>query len=158
MLGLPAAALCLLTLSGTQVPKLVVLNESPSLPRGLYVRAMNQVANRGAIVAVAQPDSARAYLAGLGMPAGVPLLKRVAAVGGDVACAAGGAVHLPDRTLRVQAHDRLGSALPAWRSCERLPAGQVFVVGDTANSFDSRYFGPVSRQQVDGVFKELVTW
>lgn len=158
MLGLPAAALGLLAASATQMPKLVVLNESPSLPRGLYVRAMDQVVNRGAIVAVAQPDRARAYLAGLGMPAGVPLLKRVAAMGGDVACAAGGAVHLPDRVLPVQSHDRLGATLPVWRSCERLPADDVFVVGDSANSFDSRYFGPVSRQQVDGVFRELVTW
>jgi conjugative transfer signal peptidase TraF len=157
-LGLPAVALGLLAASATQMPKLVVLNESPSLPRGLYVRAMDQVPSRGAIVAVAPPDGAQAYLAGLGMPAGVPLLKRVAAVGGDVACAAGGAVALRDRTLPVQSHDRLGAALPVWRSCERLPANEVFVVGDTANSFDSRYFGPVSRQRVEGVFKELVTW
>jgi type IV secretory pathway protease TraF len=92
------------------------------------------------------------------MPADVPLLKRVAAVGGDAACANGAGVRLPDRTLPVRPHDRLGVALPTWRGCERLAADQVFVVGDTANSFDSRYFGPVSRRQLKGVFRELLTW
>lgn len=157
-LGAAIVALSALAITAVHTPKLVILNESQSLPRGLYVRAVDQAADRGAIVAVAQPVPARSYLAGLRMPADVPLLKRVAAVGGDIACATGGEVRLPDRTLAVQPHDRLGAALPIWRGCKRLAADQVFVVGDTANSFDSRYFGPVSHRQVEGVFRELITW
>ena len=152
------SVLGLVGLTAAHAPKLVVLNESPSLPRGLYVRAADQAADRGAIVALAQPTVARAYLAGLRMPAGVPLLKRVAAASGDRACASAGTARLPKRVLPVRDRDRLGTALPVWRGCRHLGPDEIFVAGDTANSFDSRYFGPVSRGEVEGVFRELVTW
>lgn len=157
-IGAAIAALGVFAITTNDAPKLVILNESPSLPRGLYVRAMNQAEVRGAIVAVTQPIAARTYLAGLRMPDDVPLLKRVAATTGDAVCASADAVTLPDRTLRVRGHDRLGTSLPVWRGCRRLAADEVFVVGDTANSFDSRYFGPIPRTNVEGVFQELVTW
>ena len=158
LVGATVASLGVLGLATAHAPKLVVLNESPSLARGLYVRAPSQAAVRGAVVAIAQPGNARAYLAGLRMPVDVPLLKRVVATAGDSACAAAGRVQLPDRILQVRARDRFGAALPVWRGCRRLAAGEVFVVGDTPNSFDSRYFGPVPHGAVEGVFRRLVTW
>lgn len=158
LVGGAVAGLGALGLATARAPKLVVLNESSSLPRGLYVRALSQVAVRGAVVAVAQPGNARAYLAGLRMPLDVPLLKRVAATAGDTACAKAGHVDLPHGSLQVHDRDRLGAVLPVWRGCRHLAAGEVFVVGDTPNSFDSRYFGPVPHDGVEGVFRGLVTW
>ncbi|WP_307369075.1 hypothetical protein [Brevundimonas sp. SORGH_AS_0993] len=31
-------------------------------------------------------------------------------------------------------------------------------MGDTAASFDSRYFGPVRADRLEGVFWEVLTW
>ena len=51
-----------------------------------------------------------------------------------------------------------GAALPAWRECRILAPDEVFLLGDTPGSFDSRYFGPVRRSDVVGVYREVLTW
>jgi type IV secretory pathway protease TraF len=100
----------------------------------------------------------RSYLAGLGVPHEVHLLKRIAAVSGQRACAVPGAVRVAGRTLPVEARDRRGTPLPAWRDCRTLRAGEVFLVGDGAASFDSRYFGPVAVTQLEGVYRRVPSW
>jgi type IV secretory pathway protease TraF len=137
---------------------LLLLNESPSLPEGLYLRAPDRTARVGAIVAVRQPATAAPYLARLGMPPDVRLLKRIAAAGGDIACRAAGTVSVAGRRFHALDHDRRGVKLPGWSGCRRLGADEVFVVGDTPNSFDSRYFGPVPEARLDGVFRAWLTW
>lgn len=139
-------------------PALALVNESPSLPTGVYIRVPGAVPERAAIVAVPQPASGRAYLAGLGMPSDVLLIKRVAATGGQVVCRHGGSLSTPGRTVEVKDRDRRGVRLPVWHGCRRLAADELFLLGDTASSFDSRYFGPVRRDQVQGVFAEGLTW
>jgi len=139
-------------------PTLALVNESPSLPPGLYLRAPGAAAERGAIVAVAPPPGARPYLAQLGAPADAKLLKRVAAVGGERVCAAGERVETRERQVSVARRDRRGRMLPAWRDCRRLAPDELFLLGDAPTSFDSRYFGPVRRGEVDGVYREALTW
>jgi len=39
-----------------------------------------------------------------------------------------------------------------------LRTDELFVLGDTPGSFDSRYFGPIRRAQVEGVYRETLTW
>ena len=160
VLGPAAALACLagLTIATRSAPKLALLNESPSVPKGLYVRAIERTPHRGDLVALRQPATARAYLARLGAPADVRLLKRVAAVAGERVCASKGAVEVAGRRLPVRDQDRLGTSLPTWRGCRPLRKGELFLVGDTPNSFDSRYFGPVGPAQVDGVFREMARW
>lgn len=140
------------------VPALALVNESPSLPKGVYVRQPGGTAERNAIVAVPQPRAIQPYLSGLGIPAEVLLIKRVAAVGGDVVCRHDGEVTTPDRVVRALTRDRRGVALPAWSGCRRLAPDELFLLGDTASSFDSRYFGPVRRDQIEGVYREGLTW
>ena len=139
-------------------PTPVLINESPSLPRGLYLRDSGAPIARGATVALPQPAAGRAYLWSLGMPTGVLLIKRVAAASGDCVCRRGDAIQAPGRTVPVRTLDRRGTALPQWRGCRRLEPDELFVLGDTPGSFDSRYFGPVNRADVDGVFRETLTW
>ena len=157
----PIGALgCLLGLAiaARWAPTLALINESPSVPRGLYVRALQATPHRGDLVALRQPFPARAYLASLGVPADVRLLKRVAATAGERVCASAGDVEVAGRRLPVQDRDRLGAPLPVWRGCRPLGAGELFLLGDTPNSFDSRYFGPVGRTQAEGVYREVVRW
>ena len=146
---------CLLA---SEAPAPALINESPSVPRGLYLRDFGADPGRGDMVALRQPRAARSYLAGLGMPADVRLLKRVAAVGGDRVCRTGDRVETPGRSVTVRSRDRRGARLPRWADCRRLSAGEVFLLGDTPGSFDSRYFGPVRVSGLDGVYRETLTW
>lgn len=151
-------ALTGLGLIADQTPTLAFVNESPSLPRGLYLRRPGASVAVGAVVVAPQPPLALPYLAGLGMPPEVRLIKRVAAVQGDLVCYEDGRVRTPSRTVALLDRDRRGVALPAWEECRPLGAGEVFLLGDTPSSFDSRYFGPVRMRDVEGVFQESVRW
>ncbi|MDZ4059791.1 MAG: S26 family signal peptidase [Brevundimonas sp.] len=158
VLGVSVFVLCLGGLVADRTPALALVNESPSLPRGLYLRDPGATPGRGATVALAQPAAGRTYLRSLGMPAEVLLIKRVAAVGGDRVCRRGDAIELAGRSVPVRGRDRRGAVLPQWRDCRRLGPDELFLLGDTAGSFDSRYFGPVRRDDVEGVFRESLTW
>lgn len=151
-------ALAGLAWSSQFAPTLAVINESASLPRGLYVRAPGARAERGAIVAVPAPPAAREYLSRLGAPARANLLKRVAAAGGEPVCAHEDLLQTPARRVKALRQDRHGQTLPAWRGCRRLEPDELFLLGDTTTSFDSRYFGPVRRTEVEGVYREALTW
>lgn len=146
------------SLLATEVPALALINESPSVPRGVYVRAIGATPMRGDMVALPQPEQARAYLGDLGMPSNIRLLKRIAAVEHDHVCLAGGRLNVADRAVTVRSRDQRGVTLTGWRGCRRLAAGEVFLLGDTPGSFDSRYFGPVRVSDLDGVFRETLTW
>lgn len=156
--GLGLVALAGLALIADHRPAPVLINESASLPRGVYVRVPGAAPGRDTVVAVPQPSAVRAYLGQLGMPDDLLLIKRVAAVGGDTVCRRDDQLVTPGRTLVVQDRDRRGVALPTWRGCRRLGEEELFLLGDTPSSFDSRYFGPVSRSRVTGVYRETLTW
>lgn len=157
----PEAALfglAALALASQASPRLAVINETPSLPRGLYVRVPAARPERGAVVALAPPPTTQAYLAGLGMPQRARLLKRIAATGGDQVCARDGRLEAPGRRVAVRSRDHRGVPLPAWTACGPLAPGEVFLLGDSPDSFDSRYFGPVRQAELDGVFRPVLTW
>jgi conjugative transfer signal peptidase TraF len=160
-LGLGAAAVIVLA-AGTAAraawPDPVLVNETPSLPKGLYLRVPDKAPRRGSVVAIAQPRNAQAYLATLHMPVEVKLLKRVVAAPGDEVCREGGRLRWPGGAVRALGRDRRGVGLPAWRGCRRLGPDQLLVLGDTATSFDSRYFGPVRVADVSGVYVEALRW
>lgn len=158
-MGLGLVALCLVLMSGVdgQVRALALINESPSLPRGLYLRGSGDP-EIGSIVALAQPVSSRAYLESLGMPADVLLIKRVAARGGDMVCREGLAVQTPVRQVEAHDRDNQGTTLPVWSGCLRLAHDQFFLLGDSPGSFDSRYFGTVDRAEITGVYRGVLTW
>jgi len=157
-LGVAVFALGCMRMAADLVPAVALVNESPSVPRGLYLRRPGASPGRGALVAVPQPPAARPYLASLGMPAEVLLIKRVAAAGGDRVCRDGATVKFRGRRAIVRDRDGRGAALDGWNGCRRLAADELFLLGDSPASFDSRYFGPVRVSDVDGVFRETLTW
>ncbi|CAN5167138.1 S26 family signal peptidase [soil metagenome] len=158
VLGLAIFACGCVSMCMDQTPAVALVNESPSLPKGVYVRTGRSEPRSGDTVALPQPPAARAYLGGLGMPARVRLIKRVAGTGGDTACFADGAVTVGVRRVSSLAVDRRGAVLPRWTGCRVLEPDELFLLGDTPGSFDSRYFGPVRRSAVEGVYREVVTW
>jgi len=143
-------------------PPPLILNLSASVPRGLYgVRHVSTLA-RGMLVLV-QPDQpletllvARGYL-----PAGVPLLKPVVALGGDEVCVVEEEVRVNGTVLTttVAAVDSEGRPLPQWQDCKTLTTEEVFLLSTTdVRSFDSRYFGPVTRPTMVGTATLLWGW
>ncbi|VBT33855.1 Type IV secretory pathway protease TraF-like protein [Burkholderia pseudomallei] len=116
-----------------------------SLPRQLFADS---------IVLVPLPAKAATLAAQRGyLPAGVPLLKPVAAVAPQQVCILGGIVRIDGvLSAAVLRADRMGRPLPSWRQCRRLEPGELFLLSTTnPASFDSRYFGPVSASTVIGV-------
>jgi type IV secretory pathway protease TraF len=139
-------------------PPLVLINETPSAPRGLYVRSADPEPRRSRLVTIAQPGVARAYLGSLGVPRDMRLLKRVAAVEGEAVCASTGRLRTPHAEVAVLRRDRRGTPLPVWTGCRTLEPGEVMLLGDTAASFDGRYFGPVRREALEGAYREVLRW
>ena len=69
---------------------------------------------------------------------------------GDIVCASDGLVQVQSRQVAVRARDHGARALPTWAGCRPLLAGEVFLLGDTPDSFDSRYWGPVPEANLVG--------
>ena len=90
---------------------------------------------------------------------GTPVVKRVAAIEGQVACASGEIIRVDHSDVATALlHDRQGRPLSAWRGCRQL-ADEVFLLGDRSRaSFDSRHFGPVARSAIIGRVEPLWTW
>ncbi len=135
----------------------VLINTTPSEPPGIYVRSPT-TPGLGRIVAFTAPAAAYPYAdRRLFYLHRVPLLKAVAAGPGDLVCTLNGQLEIDGKARAPIANaDRQGIALPHWSACRRLTADELFVFSDRVpNSFDSRYFGPVRRRAVLGVYAPL---
>lgn len=145
--------------AGAIAPRLVY-NASDSVPRGFYVIRVQPLRVGDAIltrlpVSAARLAAERGYL-----PAGVPLIKPIAAGYGDHVCVRNGIVRINGRVVTfTRMHDREGRSLTAWSGCQLLAEHEWFLLGtEYAASFDSRYFGPVSRTAAYGVAVPLWVW
>ena len=141
------------------------LNETPSVPTGLWrVLALDGPLKRGQIVSICPPPApvfaeahARGYLAKGRCPGGLePMLKPVAAIGGDVVqqtpegIAVNGA--LVPHSLVLTA-DSQGRPLPVFGPGPAvIGRDEIFLLsGMHERSFDSRYFGPLPISAVEGI-------
>lgn len=148
-----AAALVLLALATDRgaCPRLV-LNLSPSVPTGFYVVASRPI-RRHALVLVRLPERTATLAARRGyLPPRARLLKPIAARAGDSVCRIGGRLSINRRLAAIaRASDEAGRGLPRWQGCRRLAADELLVLSPAPNSFDGRYFGPLSRASVCGI-------
>jgi conjugative transfer signal peptidase TraF len=145
------------------------INSTASMPLGVYRvtsyrsgpiarDTLVAICPSAAMLAVARP---RGYLGPGACPGNVePLLKHVAAIGGDRVDVTEHAVSVNGRTLprsgRLQ-RDCDGRPLP------RIPAGQytltagnIWLFAPVARSWDSRYFGPQAATHVIGIAKPVL--
>lgn len=129
----------------------LVWNASASAPVGLY-RVIPGIPERGYLALVMPPKPVAELAARRGyLPLRVPLIKRIAAVGGDDVCAFGGAIIVNGKVVvRQRKADKKGRPLPQWDGCRELAQDEIFLLTNAPGSFDSRYFGPVPRQQIVG--------
>ena len=134
------------------MPRLLY-NPSPSAPIGWYRLRPDVYPKQDDLVAALAPISGAALaLERDYLPPNIPLIKTVWAVSGQQICHLDGQVLVQGRpALIVLKHDVLGRALPSRSGCYELSKDEVFLVSnDVQTSFDSRYFGPVKRDNLLG--------
>ena len=135
-----------------------IWNASASVPVGLYRIVPLDVSESDQLdvtdlAVVLPPDNLADFLDQRGyLPKGVPLLKRVLALGGTEVCRVADAIIAYDmsygRALERDSQDRL---LPVWQGCRTLTNGEAFFMNwDSPDSFDGRYFGPLPITTVIG--------
>ncbi len=154
-----AAAIVALTIPVTGSSAQFVWNLSPSAPRGLY-RIERGGWSVGDRVAVLPSDNLGVDLAARGvLPNGKLLIKRVVASTEDRVCRQQLEVRINDRVVaQAKPMGSNGSRLPSWQGCTTLADGQVFLLGDTAESYDGRYFGITYATNILGRAVDVVTF
>lgn len=131
----------------------IIYNGSDSVPKGWYRITLTGSPVVGDIVLTRLPPTAATLAAQRGyLPTHIPLLKTVLAIAPQRVCVRGNHMLVDDQVVgKLLAHDRLGRPLPIWRGCRLLVGDELFLLGvDNPESFDSRYFGPISAATVIG--------
>lgn len=161
VMALTGAAVGLIATSAVIQPlPLLVWNASASAPIGLYLVQPHAQPNRGDMALIEPPPAVALLAAERGyLPPGVPLVKRIAAVSGDTVCAIGPVIFFDGKPVAERLlTDALGRSLPGWQGCRTLTDGEVFpLMAAVPDSFDGRYFGPVTASQVLGRLVSLWT-
>lgn len=145
VLSTTLSAALLSTLAVDVAPRLI-WNTSASVPVGLYAVLPISSPQLGDVVLVDPPEDLAGYLDGRGyLPRGIPMLKRVAALPGQLVCRIGRIVWIDGMAVaEARVDDRIGRTLPTWCGCRRLRQDQVFLLNaDAPDSLDGRYFGPL---------------
>ncbi len=141
-----------------QPAPLILFNDTPSEPTGLYLRSSDAPAV-GTIIAFRPPAAAWPYV-GEALPARArtSILKTIRAGQGDQVCAERHVLAIKGHPVaRIARADRQGRTLPGWSGCRRLGEGEYFVLSTRIpNSFDSRYYGPVRRGDILAVYTPLL--
>lgn len=154
---------CIVTIVGMAPhAPIIVYNASGSAPLGFY-RVENRLPMRGETAVIEPPPLIELMLVSRGfLPPSVPLIKQIAAIGGDEVCRSkesGGVLSINGKVVvETVEKDREGRPLPAWEGCMKLIDGEFFLLQPHPHSFDSRYFGPVMRCDVIGVARPVWTW
>jgi type IV secretory pathway protease TraF len=149
-----AAAIALLLVPTAVGSARLVWNSSASAPAGIYWIDHGPWAI-GDRVAVQPSENLADDLAERGiLPKGRLLIKRVVAGQRMTVCRVLERIIL-DGTLIAMAKTETssGQQLPDWQGCYRLGAEDVFLMGDTANSYDGRYFGITDEADIVGVVR-----
>lgn len=138
------------------------LNLSPSEPEGLYrVVPFDGRLKHQDYVLLTPPVNAHPYIYGRGwLPKNRLLLKNVRGLPGDQ-------VQITDRAIYINGHyigpikeqDSAGLPMPKLRGRIPIPANHFLPIANRIpNSFDGRYFGPVSNDRIVHVVKPFWIW
>ncbi len=140
-------------------PPRLIWNASASAPVGLYRVDRGAPPRIGDLVAISPPAAIEGWLARRNyLPAGVPLLKRVAALPGARVCRTGTFVTIDGvGVARALARDRAGRSLPLWLGCRIVGPHEIFLINAAPASLDSRYFGPLPAAGMIGTAHPLCT-
>jgi conjugative transfer signal peptidase TraF len=154
MASFALAAVCWKPLA--QPAPLIVWNASDSISKGFYwVEKRAPEINEFAVL---KPPPWAAIIADQRgyLPKNAWLLKPVVA-SERIVCRFGNTVFVDGFVVaKALKRDKSGRALPVWKGCKLLRENEVLVLSKHRDSFDSRYFGPVSARLIIGTAKPLI--
>jgi conjugative transfer signal peptidase TraF len=139
-----AATVLMAASSGPKPAPRFMWNASESVPVGLYRMQPTERLNVTDLIVAFPPEGLATRLAEGGyLPRGVPLIKRILALPGQIVCREAFMITVDGIEMGVaRERDRRGRLLPAWQGCHTLHQGEVFLMNwDEPASLDSRYFG-----------------
>lgn len=126
--------------------KYIFSNSSPSAPLGIYVTSFDQELHPGDYVVVKSPKS---FPAPLNIPKGYYLLKQVRGYAGEHYTVTPSYVTINGQAFLTAPDVPELSYLPRLPEGEyTIPEGFHLYLNDSTISFDSRYLGPVSDQNI----------
>jgi conjugative transfer signal peptidase TraF len=131
----------------------LIWNASASVPIGLYAVHPAGALRVGELLVITPSEPLAAFLdARRYLPKGVPLLKRVLALPGQIVCRSGRIITVDGAAMGLALDvDHLGRPLPVWQGCRVIAAGDVFLMNRRSeDSLDGRYFGPLPATTVAG--------
>jgi conjugative transfer signal peptidase TraF len=142
--------------------RFLVINTSPSVAPGLYLRTSEEPAV-GRLVDFCIPPAARVYVLGRTGNSGENwyILKPIVAGPGDRIDTTGDWLVINHQRIAPMPppRDSSGRSLPVWRDSRSLGPDEFFVFsGRIPNSFDSRCYGPIARSEITSVRQPLITW
>lgn len=147
---------------------ILIINVTPSLPRGIYLRVPSATIKNNDLVLICLTDEhkkiglTREYIAhGTRCNGADPLLKLVVATPGDNVTLYEDHLTvnntiLPYPTLSFDSKNRPLTPYP--RKAYLNTPGYWLIGTHDKRSWDSRYWGPVARQQIIGKVKPLIFW
>ena len=145
----------------TPSPKLI-WNASASAPIGFYAVLPSHPLKDGDFVVAMPPDALAAVFAARHyLPKGVPLLKHIAALPGQIVCRRGAVITIDGIAIAsALTRDPRRSAIA---HLARLPRDfsrtKIFLLNrDVRDSLDGRYFGPLPMASLIGRAKPLWTF
>lgn len=152
MLGCAASLGAVVSVAIHLKPRLI-WNASASVPIGLYAVRPAGALQVGELVVISPPEPLATFLDARGyLPKGVPLLKHILALPGRIVCRSGNTITVDGIAMgEALEHDRRGRPLPVWQGCNRVTAGEVFVMNpQRQDSVDGRYFGVLPATAIVG--------
>jgi conjugative transfer signal peptidase TraF len=157
--GLMGVWAALPTLVGQRV---IVINTSPSVAPGLYLRCATEPAV-GRIVDFRIPARARQYILARTHQTGDDwyILKPIAAGPGDRVDTTGTSLLINGRAVAPMPPDSDGAGrpMPVWRENRVLEPDEFFMFSARIpNSFDSRCYGPIRKADIAAVRNTLILW
>lgn len=149
-----ALLLCVALLCSELPKRALVLNLSPSVPIGFYV-STDKGPTLGSLaeVCVQTPSSNGTLLERF-------VLKPIAAGPADLVDTTADWLIINGRPISpIPTTDSCGKPIAPWRGYRALSSDEYFLYSDRVfNSWDSRYFGPILREEIIAVRRPLLTW
>ena len=148
-----AAIAAILAASFNAFSPRLIYNPSPSAPMGFYLIERKTPFKTGDRVAAFAPEWARELADERGyLPGDLPVIKQVWAMAGDEICAENRVLFAPGQSpIQARDSDSLGREMPVWTGCRILHQGEYLLISnDVQGSFDGRYFGPVTDDEILG--------
>jgi len=157
--ALLAATAVLSSIAARPVPRFL-WNASESVPIGLYRLQPTDRLFVTELVAIEPPEPFATFLAdGRFLPRGIPMLKRVLALPGQIVCREELRITVDKTEMGVaRERDSRGRTLPVWQGCHVVADGEVFLMNwQSADSLDGRYFGALPASAIVGRAEPLWT-